>query len=519
MGKRRMVAAISAENDAADKRKAVVLQLFLTHCARPHDSFYALFCPKQKHPLAYVCSTEGALDNVSYPASLSAPPGQPIQKSNVHALPPGTSLHHWIPGLPPEGAALWCPIAIANKAPGINEAPGLLVLWWQGSMSRLDVAAGQLSEASASVATLLQSWPDDQDRCRKLQLLLNSLEELCAEVTSQEDLREILLKTCMAVARCLGFAEIQVYVFNADRSALRGMWSVNAEGSQQDLSESQLPMHHSTEPLAQVARGEIARWVSAAVADDQTPTAILPLRSGGETVGIMRVCNNSQNGTITEEQLQGLLPFVAQAATTVHAAIIRDRLRVESQRANAIDASRKSFERDMIHSVTDGKMNLCDSGEIQDRLGERVLTLSVKNPSDVSECRQALSKAAFKVGMTAERKGDFDLCVGEAATNCVQHGGGGHLELYQAGPRLQVRVCDDGPGITSSLLPRATLLSGYSTKTSLGVGFSVILNLCDHLYLSTSEGGTDILVEMSMERKSEAELLWDQLDMRLDALS
>ncbi|MDQ2732622.1 MAG: ATP-binding protein, partial [Armatimonadota bacterium] len=247
--------------------------------------------------------------------------------------------------------------------------------------------------------------------------------------------------------------------------------------------------------------------------------AILPLRSGGETVGVMTVSNSRQKGIVTEEQLNGMLPFTAQAATTVRAAIIRDRLRAEKQRSNAIDASRKSFERDMIHSVTDGKLNLCESPEIKDRLGDQVLTLSVSNPSDVSRCRQALSQAAFDAGMTADRKGDFELCVGEAATNCVQHGGGGHLELYVAGSSLQVRVCDGGPGIHSSLLPRATLLKGYSTKTSLGVGFSVIINLCDHLYLSTSEGGTDFLVEMSMDRKSEEDLIWAQLGMSLEAVA
>ena len=55
-------------------------------------------------------------------------------------------------------------------------------------------------------------------------------------------------------------------------------------------------------------------------------------------------------------------------------------------------------------------------------------------------------------------------------------------------------VEDKGPGIGSLILPRATLARGFSTKPSLGMGYSIMLDVVDRLLLKTDEWGTTLLL-------------------------
>lgn len=65
---------------------------------------------------------------------------------------------------------------------------------------------------------------------------------------------------------------------------------------------------------------------------------------------------------------------------------------------------------------------------------------------------------------------------------------------------IRVLVVDDseedkGPGMESLILPRATLRRGFSTKPSLGLGYSVILDVADHILLKTDTHGTVVILE------------------------
>jgi anti-sigma regulatory factor (Ser/Thr protein kinase) len=62
-------------------------------------------------------------------------------------------------------------------------------------------------------------------------------------------------------------------------------------------------------------------------------------------------------------------------------------------------------------------------------------------------------------------------------------------------------ISDKGPGIDFSILPKATLLSGFSTKQSLGMGFSFMLEFCDRVLLSTQPGNTIIVLEITAPQK------------------
>jgi len=62
-----------------------------------------------------------------------------------------------------------------------------------------------------------------------------------------------------------------------------------------------------------------------------------------------------------------------------------------------------------------------------------------------------------------------------------------------------VAVTDGGPGIDFKTLPRATLVPGFSTASTLGVGFTMMLQLSDRVLLSTRPGRTQVVLEVAVD--------------------
>jgi anti-sigma regulatory factor (Ser/Thr protein kinase) len=115
--------------------------------------------------------------------------------------------------------------------------------------------------------------------------------------------------------------------------------------------------------------------------------------------------------------------------------------------------------------------------------------------------------------MTDDRVEDLTLCASEAATNALKHAGGGRVSLDYEGETVRVRVADQGSGIDQLQLPRATLLKGYSTRASMGLGFTLMHELADRLYLNTGPHGTTVILEMALQRRSEAEKMLALLNL------
>ena len=70
---------------------------------------------------------------------------------------------------------------------------------------------------------------------------------------------------------------------------------------------------------------------------------------------------------------------------------------------------------------------------------------------------------------------------------------------------LQVAVSDEGPGIDFRTLPRATLVPGFSTAASLGMGFTIMLQLCERVLLTTRPGHTVVVLEFAPTREPQLE--------------
>ncbi len=87
----------------------------------------------------------------------------------------------------------------------------------------------------------------------------------------------------------------------------------------------------------------------------------------------------------------------------------------------------------------------------------------------------------------------------EALENALKHAHGGTYQVFARDGCVQVAITDRGPGIDFRTLPKATLTPGFSTVASLGMGFTIMLHLCERVLLSTQPGHTAVVLEIAAD--------------------
>lgn len=155
---------------------------------------------------------------------------------------------------------------------------------------------------------------------------------------------------------------------------------------------------------------------------------------------------------------------------------------------------KKRFYRDVIRAVSQDKFHLVDAKEIPLE-GELVLEVPLDNPMDDRAARKRLREVARELGMSKQQVGDLVLAVGEAATNAVKHANTGRCAVRVLPDRVVVRVSDKGKGIETENLPATILMAGFSTKVSMGMGYTLMMQLVDRIWLATGPEGTVIQLE------------------------
>lgn len=196
---------------------------------------------------------------------------------------------------------------------------------------------------------------------------------------------------------------------------------------------------------------------------------------------------------------------VTQLSTLVH------QLEHAHQQAMQAEAEKKRFYREVIRSVTLGKLELVDREELP-QIGSVMCEISVRDGQQYAAARKAIREVTREAGMPDDRADDLILAAGEIITNAMKHATEGCCQVYRSGDAVLIRVVDRGTGIGTHELPAALLLPGFSTKVSLGMGYKMLLQLCDHVWLSTSPEGTAVQVEKKVAPPLDAGLLPGLLD-------
>ncbi|MFD2372143.1 ATP-binding protein [Brevibacillus sp. GCM10020057] len=151
--------------------------------------------------------------------------------------------------------------------------------------------------------------------------------------------------------------------------------------------------------------------------------------------------------------------------------------------------------RDVMYAVTQGKFLLVSKREIEKYKDGKVLCeAAIKVRSDIPKAREIAKSCLLQTGFSHMQITSLLLVISEAITNVLKHAVEGKMVIVQNGQHVNVIVEDRGPGFDLKLLPNSTLMVGYSTKKSLGQGFTLMMKMADQLLLSTSSEGSCVIL-------------------------
>ena len=159
------------------------------------------------------------------------------------------------------------------------------------------------------------------------------------------------------------------------------------------------------------------------------------------------------------------------------------------------EEQKRFFYRETIFSVTEGKLDICEQADVAPYLASSEIALEIDTLERLSHVRHEVEEFCRAHGLSGDALGLFVIAVGEAMTNAVKHATQARVYSGHRDGSVWVGVKDSGPGIESLIIPRAVLLRGFSTKPSLGLGYSLMLGVADRIHLKTDAAGTVVILE------------------------
>jgi len=161
------------------------------------------------------------------------------------------------------------------------------------------------------------------------------------------------------------------------------------------------------------------------------------------------------------------------------------------------EVNQRVFVRDMLAVVTDGRLHVCDTeADLPSSMPARGDVVDLTVNGGVRTLRHAVHSLAVAMGFEDVRSADLMTAVSEAAMNALVHAKGGRGWICTDGrAAIQVWIVDSGAGISVENLPQATLVRGYSTASTLGHGFKMIIGTADRVHLLTNLAGTTVVIE------------------------
>ncbi len=158
--------------------------------------------------------------------------------------------------------------------------------------------------------------------------------------------------------------------------------------------------------------------------------------------------------------------------------------------------------RDVMFSVTQGKFQLLGETEIAEKAsaGEMLEEVKLITREDVSKARESINNCMQGMNFSTREIMHTTLCISEAATNVLKHAERGFMQVRQLPDRLRIVISDFGPGLDFDKLPNMIFLQGFSTKISMGYGFSLIFRFADNIFMFTSNHGTNLVLDFKLSK-------------------
>lgn len=300
--------------------------------------------------------------------------------------------------------------------------------------------------------------------------------DISAALAQRGSLPEVLQQCTASLVEHLQAAFAGIWTWDDRQQALALQASTGASPAEDTAARS--------ERIARARRPDLS--------NGEPSFAGYPLRIEDRVIGVVAL-------SAAEPMPADILAELSDVADTLAQGVER---RLVEQRLTESEARQRTFLREVLGSVTEGRLRLCDSAaDLPERLpafGEPV-TLSAQT---LRVLRRRAAEAGEAAGLSQDRRNDLLTATSEAGMNAVVHAGGGigTVGLDRGAHRVQVWVEDRGRGIDMNSLPRATLDRGYTTAGTLGHGFKLVLSTVDAVWLLTGPHGTTVV--LTQERES-----------------
>ncbi|ALF08791.1 ATP-binding protein [Parageobacillus thermoglucosidasius] len=165
--------------------------------------------------------------------------------------------------------------------------------------------------------------------------------------------------------------------------------------------------------------------------------------------------------------------------------------------------------RDVMFAATQGKFLLLTEEEVSKYKEGIVLCEGrVKDRSDIPICRNLAKEKLESEGLSQPTIMRWLLVLSEAITNAIKHAEEGTMTILKDEKNNEIRfvIEDKGPGFALKDLPKKTLLAGYSTKKSLGQGFTLMMTIAKRVLLFTSPKGSVLILSFDIHKKNRDQL-------------
>ncbi|MDO8589591.1 MAG: PAS domain S-box protein [Armatimonadota bacterium] len=163
------------------------------------------------------------------------------------------------------------------------------------------------------------------------------------------------------------------------------------------------------------------------------------------------------------------------------------------------EEEKRHFYRTAISAFTGGKLDIITPEEAEALSKPADLALSMRTPEEAVTARRAVRSLLEEHGLSGEPLESFIVAAGEAINNAIKHAGNGEVFAGTRDKTVWVSVADNGPGIETFMLPRVALEKGYTTKPSLGLGYSIMLDAADKVALYPGPDGVHVILEKNLK--------------------
>lgn len=146
-------------------------------------------------------------------------------------------------------------------------------------------------------------------------------------------------------------------------------------------------------------------------------------------------------------------------------------------------------------AVACGKLRILDMQETRQEtaLGREILRTQISDTADLQSARATVDAILQDAHLQDIDRQRTILCLSEAVTNMLLHGGGrGELTLRRLDDRLRMVVADRGHGLNFLNWIEPPVKSG---QASMGYGYKIILDYLDAVGLQTGPTGTTLLLD------------------------